>query len=72
MAEKIRSIHRTYIAPVGNAFAVSIELNRRLWSRDFEAAWNNIGLTEKAIWLFFVANTICVFTLLEFVFLKIK
>lgn len=53
-----------------DAITSSVALNRTLWTRDFGLAWDSIGLDEKLIWLMFVANTIGIFTLIEYIFLK--
>ncbi len=70
MAKAIRSFHHQYVRPFGQAFTVSLSMNRKLWTGMFATAWDTLRLDEKLIWLAFIANTICIFTLLEFMFLK--
>jgi len=46
-----------------------IQLNYRLWTEDVVVAWESISITEKIVWLMFLANTISILTMLEFIFL---
>lgn len=70
MARVIRTIHRDFMHPIGQAVALSFTINHRLWTRDFGIAWESLRLDEKVIWLAVISNTICVFTLLELLFFK--
>ena len=65
MTEVLRSFHHRYIYPINDAFATSITLNRKLWTGQFEQAWDSLRLDEKLIWIAFFGNTICILTLLE-------
>jgi hypothetical protein len=65
MSEALRSFHRQYIHPIHGAFTTSITLNRKLWTGQFEQAWDSLRLDEKLIWIAFIGNTICILTLLE-------
>lgn len=70
MTRIIRSLHHHYVRPFGQAFVTSASLNHRLWTRDFGVAWETLRLDEKLIWLAFIMNTICIFTLIEFLFIR--
>ena len=70
MTQYIRSIHRKFVYPIGASVVTSITLNRQLWTHDFGAAWDTLRVDEKLIWLAFIANTVCVLTLIELLFLK--
>lgn len=67
---RIRLFHQRYIHPVKNALVVSAALNHRLWTQWFDEAWDSLRFDEKLMWLMLVANTICVLTLTELLFLK--
>ena len=41
-----------------------------LWGRSFWQAWDQVGLQEKAIWIFFFAKTIAIITLIQVLLLK--
>ena len=58
------------MSPIGQAVALSVTMNHRLWTREFGVAWESLRLDEKVIWLAVISNTICVFTLLELIFFK--
>lgn len=70
MTRVIRTIRNEYVRPVGQAITLSVSLNKQLWTGLFGRAWDSLRLDEKLIWLAFVSNTICIFTLIEFLFLK--
>ncbi len=70
MAAAIRLFHRQYVYPFNQAFATSLTLNHKLWTGQFEQAWDSLRLDEKLIWVTFIVNTICILTLIEFLFLK--
>jgi hypothetical protein len=60
---RIRRFHQSYIVP-------TIALNQQLWTRLFWDRWDPLPLDEKLVWIFFVSNTIGIFTMIEFLFLK--
>lgn len=60
---KIRQFHREYIAP-------AIAIHRKLWTTLLWERWDPLPLDEKLIWLFFAGNTLAIFILIEFLFLK--
>ncbi len=70
MTRVIRTIHQDYMRPMGETVALSISLNRQIWTGLFGRAWDSLRLDEKLIWIAFISNTICIFTLIEFLFLK--
>lgn len=70
MTRLIKTFHKHYVSPFGLAMATSIDLNKRLWTGGFAQAWDSLPLDERLVWLAFVGNTICIFTLIEFLFLK--
>lgn len=40
-------------------------LNITLWKQTFWEAWEELPLDQKAVWIFFITNTIAVITLIE-------
>lgn len=58
----IRSIQRTLVT--------GANVNYKLWTEWFWAAWDSLRLDEKLIWLIFLSYTISILTLFELLILR--
>lgn len=70
MTRIVRHIHKTVIRPTGRTIILSLRLNKLIWTKYFDMAWEATPLWEKLTWLMFLANTLSILTVLHILTIK--
>lgn len=58
------------VVATGKTVGLGVRLNQLIWTKYFDQAWEATPLHEKLTWILFIANTLCILTLIQFLALK--